>query len=277
MKSLALILIIFLISSCTDEITIYRGDGTQINIFLVKDGQLDYYNPEETDLESLELEGSPWLKHSEIEFYDWSAHTFYLKNEKTKGNHGQYFVLKADKKPLFIGFFYSMIMSYIPSCPTILTDGFFYPKDLISLNPYGYRQNEDLTPLNSDFRKNIENSGLLREGISVELISLKRKNSSTLTYSYKVTNLDSEKIYILDPKMMGASRFHYYTNGIYLNKGDKRYYADDFETTSSDKISSNWYFRLSPGKSITRTVELNGYTSLPTGTVKASFRFPGAS
>lgn len=280
MKKLLIIVFILILSSCIQEDIDFhkKGDGSQINIYLVKDGQVDRSDTD-VDLESLKMEKTPWLKHSEIEFYDWSSHIIYLNVEKEKEKHsGQYFVFKADDKSLFLGIFFSMFMSSIPPFPSIIaTDDFFLPKDVVGIAGYGFHENSMYLEKNTEFRFALENSGLLKEGIDVELTGLTRENSSTLKCTFKVTNLDRENIYILDPDKMGDSRFHYYTNGVGLRMADKYYWANDFDVTASESIITSWYYKLAPGKSMVRTVKQNGYSSLPTGEVEASFRFPGAS
>lgn len=280
MKNRFIILLVFILASCSDNDFEFpfEGDGTKIEIYLIKDEKIETFDAfKEVDIN--DLESNPWLSHTDIDFYDWSSHTFYLKHEKSENNRrGRNFVLTADKKPVITGFFYSMFMSYIPPFPTIINDnsGVFYPKDIIGLNTFGFRRSDSIMSENSAFRMEMENSGLLKEGINVEIIGLERENHSTLKYTFRVTNLDTESIYILDPNKMGASRFHYYTNGISLKMGDKYYSAHDFEPTASDKIELGWYYKLSRGSSMTRTVKLNGYDSLPTGKVIATFSFPGS-
>ncbi len=279
MKKLLFLILIFLLSSCCKEDfdSSLKGDETQINIYLVKDGQIER-SQTEVDLELIELDPNPWLKHSEINFYDWSAHMFYLNVEKERAKYaGKYFLVKGENKPLFLGYFMSPVSSSLSYFPSITAwDGFFYRNNMVEIGGFAGFHKETMDT-NIKFKESLLDAGLLKEGIKVELIELKRESSSTLKYSFKVTNLDTENIYVLDPDKMGTSRFHYYTNGVYLNKDNIYYSAHDFETTPSDKISSNWYYRLSPGKSVTRTVKLSGYTALPAGTVNASFNFSGAS
>lgn len=279
MKYLLFLVFIFLLSSCCKEDfdSSVKGDGTQINIYLIKDGQIER-SQTEIDLESLELEKLPWIKHSEIDFYDWSAHIFYLNVKKERAKHtGKYFLVKGENKSLFLGYFMSPFSSSSSYFPSITAwDGIFYSNDIVEIGGFlGFHKKTMDT--NIKFKESLLDAGLLKEGIKVELITLKRENSSTLKYTFKVTNLDTENIYVLDPDKMGTSRFHYYTNGVSFRKDNVYYSAHDFEFTSSDKISSNWYYRLLPGKSVTRTVKLSGYTALPIGTVDASFSFPGAS
>jgi hypothetical protein len=203
---------------------------------------------------------------------------FYLKVGKEKEKHsGKYFVIKSGQKPLFLGLFLSSLSSVMPMFPSIIAhDDLFFPSDVVGLGGYGFNENTTLLNKNSEFRIAMENSGLLKEGIKADLLEIKKINSTTLEYTFKVTNLDLENIYILDPAKMGNSRFHYYTNGVYFSQNTTYYSADNFDYTPSEKIDVEWYFKLAPGKSMTRTVKLNGYHSLPSGTVTATFNFPGA-
>lgn len=282
MKIINFLLLLALFWSCENkdfdfEIELpFEADGTQIEIYLVKTERLENFNPiEEVNVKV--LEEIPWLAHDQIEFYDWSSHTFYLKEEQTASKGGNYFVLTADKEPVFTGFFYSSLMSSFPPLPIIVTDyNFGSPKDVLTLHRFGFIDTEGIMDNDSKYRREMENSGLLKEGIDVDLLTLKRKNSSTLIYTYMVTNNDVENIYILDPAKMGADRFHYFTNGVSFRNDDVSYHSTNLEFIASEKILSNWYFKLAPGKSITRKVTLGGFVSLPTGDVRAKFHFPGA-
>jgi len=72
MKNLILLLCIVFICSCSkpdDEIP----KNQEISIYQVKDGQISKFQ-KETDIDTLELEETAWLEHSEIDFYDWSSH-----------------------------------------------------------------------------------------------------------------------------------------------------------------------------------------------------------
>ncbi len=277
MKKLWLLFIIIFISSCCDEDfdSENLGDGTQINIYLVKDGQIDYSN-KEVNLESLELDKEPWLKHSEIEFYDWSAHMFYLNTEKERAKYsGRYFLVKADNEPLFLGYFMSPVSSSSSYFPSITAwDGFFYSNDIVEIGGFGSYHKKTMDT-NIKFKESLLDAGLLKEGIEVDLVKVRIKNSTSIKYTYKVTNLDTEKIYILDPEKMGASRFHYHTNGVSFIKNDSYYYAEDKIVTSTEVFNLSWYYKLAPGQTITRTVILNGFSSLPSGDVKCHFSFPG--
>ena len=254
----------------------YRG-SRELNIYLV-DGKQIVRRYGDVDPDTLKLEKTPWISQHEISFYDWSAHTFLLKTDKPREKFsGRYFVVKSNEEPLFVGYFFPSFMSSFPSYPSVIaTDYYFYPLDVVSIDGFGGFFNEKMDE-NIQFKKALIQADLFREGIQVELTGLRKKNASTVEYSYMVTNLDEDFIYVLDPVKMGANRFHYYTNGVSFVKGSTYYFSENLENTPSENIPENWYFRLSPGKSISRTVELRGFRSLPTGNFTASFTFPGAS
>ncbi len=277
MKFLFFLLAISTLFSCSDEIVDeVNNPNNNFNIYLVKSSVEDMLS-QDVDLESLQLEDTPWVKSQDIEFYDWSAHAFYLSKELEKEElSARNFVVTSKGKRLFMGVFWPMYMSSFPMIPAVMPeDDWWTPKDVIRFNSFGWPILDKLSD-NAEFKSELINADLLREGIDVELLRIKREASTTLEYTFKVSNLESENIYILDPNKMGTHKFHYYTNGVSLQKSGQHYWPQDFDTSESDKIRWEWYYKLSPGKSITRTLEMNGYTSLPYGNVKASFRFPGA-
>ncbi|MEZ5103570.1 MAG: hypothetical protein R2757_03670 [Draconibacterium sp.] len=277
MKYLTSLILILLLASCSDEnIGDYRNNNNKFNIYLVKQSS-EYMYREKVDSDSLQLEKIPWVKSSDIEFYDWSAHTFYLNKEVAKSEYSaRNFVVASGDKRLFTGVFWPMYMSSFPTLPSVMPeDDLFSPKDVIRFNSFGWNFPGDLET-NSEFKNELIQAGLFREGISVDILKLKKISSTALEYTFRATNLDIQKIYILDPNKMGAARFHYYTNGISLQQNDNYFWPNNFETTSSEKISENWYYKLKPGESIIRTVKMSGYTNLPSGNVKVTFQFPGA-
>ena len=278
MKPLIYFLLALLLSSCINgNVDYYRNADSDINIYIVKEGQLEIHQSD-INLDLLELEWKPWIKDSEIEFYDWSAHAFYLNKEVNKGQHsGKHFVVTSGEKRLFAGVFFPMFMSSFPSLPSISPeDSFFSPKDVVRFGNFGTFRPGKLDE-NIEFKAELLSAGILREGINVEITGLKKVNSTTLKYTYVVKNQELGNIYILDSNKMGAKRFHYYTNGVSLSKDESYYWPSNFQYTASEKIELDWYYKLGPGRSITRTVEIDGFSSLPSGKVKATFSFPGAN
>ncbi len=278
MKTFFYPLFILLFTSCLSDVENYRYNSqSDINIFLVKEGQLLIHDSD-VDLNSLELESTPWVKSTEIELYDWSSHTFYLNTEKEKAKYsGRHFVVVSGDERLFIGVFFPMYMSSFPQMPSISPeDAIFYPKNVIHFGQLGHHFTGNLEE-QKEFKKALISSDLLREGIKVELTRVKKKNQTTINYSFQVTNIDRENIYVLDPDKMGASRFHYVTNGTWLSVNNTYYFPNQVNNTAFDKVQDSWYCKLKPGEKMTRNVELSNFPSIPSGKVKCSFSFPGSN
>lgn len=98
MKKLGIFVLLLSLFACEEtELDFpFDGDGTQIEIYLVKEDAMDYYNPE-YDLSRNDLEAEPWLRHSEIEFYDWSSHTFYLFHDDNYYSAEDFESMASDK------------------------------------------------------------------------------------------------------------------------------------------------------------------------------------
>lgn len=277
MKPVILIILVFIITSCGDNWGIdNRYDQNKINIYLAVEND-DFVSGEESDLASIGLEIIPWVKSSDIAFYDWSAHAFFLNKEVEKAKYsGRNFVVCNGNKRLFAGVFWPLYMSSYPAVPSILPDdNWFSPKDVILFNSFGWSFSDVLTD-NETFKTALINADLFKEGIEVEITKLKKIDNSTLEYTFQITNNESGNIYLPDPSKLGAKHFHHYTNGVSIQQEGNYFYASGFETEAIEEMKDDWYYKLKPMESITRTMQITGYPTIPTGQVKATFRFPGA-
>jgi len=276
MKYFYILFAVLLFSSCSKNDVVEQNlNFSEIEIYLVE-GEGTGFFESTVELNSLPLEDEPWLKHSEILFYDWSAHMFFLNAEKEKEKYAQRnFVVVSDGNPLFVGVFFPAYMSSIPQIPSIwAADNLFVPQDVVSFGQYGYFYSGNIGEEN-EFRQALINSGLYREGIQVELIEVNRLNSRELEYTFTVENKDVGNIYVLDPVKMGNKRYHYFTNGVSVRKNETSYFPV-LDNTPSDEILDSWYQKLRPGESMTRTIKLAGYVNLPKGKVICNFIFPGS-
>jgi hypothetical protein len=279
MRKLIYLVVLLSILSCNQEdIHPYQINDNQFSIWIVKEGQLEIHDsPSDIDINSLKLESTPWIKSSEIELYDWSSHTFFLNTEKEKEKYsGRHFVVVSENERLFAGVFFPLYMSSMPQLPSILPmDDFFYPTDAIQFGQLGHQFAGDIENLGK-FREELLKAGLLHEGIQVELTTVKKKNPTTILYSFEVTNHDKENLYVLDPGKMGASQFHYVTNGVWFEQNSSYYFPEQIPHTPFEIVPESWYYKLRPGQKMTRTVELTGFKLLPAGMVKCRFSFPGS-
>jgi len=80
----------------------------------------------------------------------------------------------------------------------------------------------------------------------LEILILENSDISTIQYTFRLTNTDSEDLYVFDPDKTGSSVFHYYTNGI------------DFwdESTGMYLFSSQYKVRKMPNGQRTGTAGL---------------------
>jgi hypothetical protein len=278
MKYLFIAFIAVLLFSCNDADTIYRRNGTgKINIYIVKEGQLQIHD-NDFDLNKLELEKEPWVKNSDIELYDWSSHTFYLNKTVEKAKYsGRHFVVVSGDERLFAGVFFPMHLSSLPQLPAITPDdGNFFPHDVIQFGQFGHYYPSD--EMQSDkFKTALIDAGLLSNGIKVDLTQVKKTSPNSVSYTFEVTNLDVNTLYIADPDKMGVSRFHYITNGVWFFTGNTYCFSNLTDHTPFETFSNSWFYQLQPGQRITRTVEQNGFSCVLSGKINCRFSFPGAT
>ncbi len=228
------------------------------------------------DFNDWALEDVPWIDRHEIDFYDWSANMFYLRRDKERQKYeGRYFVVTSESKRLFYGFFFPIYASYMPPSPSILAfDNFIYPLNLVELGGF-YSLDQKITHQSDEFRRALSDAGLLREGISVNLLDVQKSGTGKILYTYKVTNSDRETLLIPDPDKMGADRFHYITNGITMSDGKFHHYTGSSTHTPFNSFDDSWYYALNPGESITRSITQTGFDPIPDGPYSCWFTFPG--
>lgn len=274
MKNALILLMCAALWSCkTGDIDYPAGNG-DIKIYVA--APMTHQEALSTDFNDWILEDIPWIDNHEIEFYDWSANMFYLRREKERQKYeGRYFVVTSEGKRLFYGFFFPIYASYIPPSPSIIAfDNFSYPLNLVELGGF-YRLDQTTTHQSDEFRRALSDAGLLREGISVNLLNVKNAGTGKISYTFKVTNNDRETLLIPDPDKMGTDRFHYITNGITMSDGKTHHFTLNPTFTAFESFDDSWYYSLNPGESITRSVIQSGFSTIPQGTFTCWFTFPG--
>jgi len=116
---IVLSLITFIQLSCSDESNLDSFDSKGFEIFLTKDqvsynSSIDY---SQINLDTIDLSSTPFLTMNDIESYDTINHIINLKKSRdnldfpSSGVYGQMFVVLVDKKPIYCGFFWSIISS----------------------------------------------------------------------------------------------------------------------------------------------------------------------
>jgi len=268
----------------------------EFSIYLLADESTSYMDASNQDLGTLELNAEPWLSIEDIAMYDFSSHIIYLKGtnevlfEGMVNDFGVFedfllkpFVISAGNQRILLGSFYSMLSSTIPQGPFIGDMMMLFPEDILPMGYYQRWGEPDLRE-NDKIRSALIAGGVYHGGLDVELLDMdvvENTDTSTIQYTFRVTNIDSDNLYILDPDLVGTEMFHYYTNGIVLRDAVGHPYQSEYKLVAGpnpyDSWSENWYTRLNKGATIQRTILLKGYPQLPHGVYTGSFVFSGPS
>ncbi len=263
-----------------------NNEDASFDIYFLEDKSITEYDAEKIDINNLILDNEPWLKQSDIEFYDFSTHCIYLKKDKScffenfEGKFYQFnpvlisrpFIIVSGNEKCYVGALHSGLLSLAPVGPYMdELDVGSYPSDVMHISR-SWSNNEDIRsdPRVEDIliKQNLFHAGLEIELTSFELIS--NSDTSTVEYQIKLINNDEENLYVIDPDKMGSELFHYYTNGPHLWDYDKSLYlySKYKDVDSPDPFDSwkfEWFTLLERNQSITRTIRLKGYPFIPNG------------
>jgi len=262
-------------------------------IYLLDDPKFDREKILNEDYSDFQLKGEPWLTEDDIEFYDWSSHCIYLKIDK-KTLFPQYdakYIIEQFTNKMFLVAVNGEICYpayfnygyYYPIPELDLLAVLFYPDDVLRMSWTGVI---DEDPRNDIDRRNNEKvkatliqEGLYHAGLGVRLdtvIVIENADTSTIEYTFTLTNNDEDNLYVFDPNVVGNS-FHYHTNGPVLKhiEGGSLYQSTYKKVDSLGDWDRSWYTLLESLKSLTWTVLLQGYSFLPTGTYRAQLSLNG--
>lgn len=97
---------------------------TTFALYLLQDQALTTRDVENkrVELSELKLAVKPLLTMRDVDYYDWNSHRLGLKPKVASripkpGVWGVPFVLVVEGKRIYMGSFYSLISSWLPSCP----------------------------------------------------------------------------------------------------------------------------------------------------------------
>ena len=248
-----------------------------INIYLLQDQQ-DTSNLNNEPLVNLKLNEKPWIASNNIERYDWSTHTIYLKSAvQLPDNYdnilGKYFVVTANGVPCYVGQFWGYHLSSIPQNPVYNVPSERSEITCLPIDPsIGTLLELAVMDPRYDVRvkQALVSSGLFFAGIDCVLDSVsvlqQSANKTTISYTFSIINQTDKDIFVFDPLKMGTDIFHYYTNGIQFNAGREsivRGRTDSIDFSPEAYISMDWFVKLGNKEKITRTVTLSGYPEIP--------------
>ena len=239
------------------------------------------------ELSKIAIQDHPWLTNEDIDFYDFSSHLIYLKQDKSKflpervdlgfpkSWWDKPFIVLANGQRRYVGIFSSSLSSYKWPVPEIY-DGFnylIYSDDLMYIQ-WSWFPAADLNDSRNDFivKQALINANILHEGIKVRLDKIlftENSDTATVEYTYTIKNNDALNLYVLDPDKMGIKLFNRYCNGPSILKSDEISTRESIYKkvdTSQPSWNPDWFVRINSGDSITRVVNLKGYSHFPPGT-----------
>lgn len=288
----ALAVIIFstlLINGCSKDVppTAVKGGG-DFAVYMLKDQSLKFSDVYNKPVSSLELMKKPWLTSSDISMYDFSSHYIYLKKNRAemfakKEGVGEPqmnmpFVVTANGKAVYAGYFTSPISSYMAGAPSIQLLDFFYAEDIIHIGNAIFPKN-DLRE-DESIKMALIKDGIYKGGVKASISSISIVNDDVATVNYKLTltNNSGEPLYVLDPDKTGSSLFHYFTNGpSFYNVQNKTTNWSQYKQTATpspyNQVLPGWFVLLKVNQSITRNVSLKGYSRFEKGDYEVNMQF----
>ena len=226
----------------------------------------------------VEFSNSTVITENDLLFYDSSTHFLFLKSDLDFNQSIFDFNVLVDNDTIYQGIIHSCVLSTPPPSPFFITDCFHYGKDIIEIGCY-----TESNDLRNDQRiiNALENSNLLRHGLSCNIDSLKVNsfdNYSEATCTITIKNNDNINYYILDPKKMGELDFNYYTGGLFFQNIDTK--ANSFLRWSISNpdfgnITINDFSILTGGSEVTYIFKSSDYYKMDKGIYKVQFRFCG--
>jgi|GEM_PF-4331329 len=268
-------------------------EKTGVNIYLLEDENMDLRTARKKPISQLALKKKPWISSDDILRYDASSHCIHLRKNisiplKKRSLRGNPFVVTVDGQRCYLGALRSHGSSFLPEAttPLIYTPDFYYPDDIVAIellritsSGSDYKPTEDVR---NDRRvlKALRENGQYHGGLNLRLDNievLRKNNDFSVSYTYTLTNKDTDNLYVFDPTKMGTGLFHYFTNGLGLYSPDRKVgLGPDLKKVvekpeKSDKIDMAWFSLLKSGESMTRTVILGGYPEILPDKYECSF------
>ena len=276
--------------SCSNPVKEEDKNGG-VNIYFLQDENLNFTAAMEQPLSKLTLKDEAWISSDDIERYDWSAHLIYLKEDMQISHEGisvfgKPFLVIANGERCYVGALWAGYSSLRPSGPVIWVAPGFYPDDIVRISFEACdSQGQKIQDTRNDLRikEALIQNRQFHAGLQCTLDKVEvfhGNDASSVKYTYTLKNMNTDNLYVLDPYRMGSSLFHYFTNGVYLNNENNHYWSENKTIEEPSHWSHwelSWHCRIESGNSITRTVLLEGYPRIVSGTYQCTFQFPSPS
>ena len=231
----------------------------------------------ESDL-TIEFSDGTLLTKNEIDFYDSSTNTYFLKSELKSDSPLTSFKVKMNNDSILGGVFHSCELSFPPPTPYYISDCFFSGRDILKIEYYG---NEDNIQNDSRIINSLKESNKLRHGLSFQIDSIKviaSDNQTDVVSTVTIKNNDNIAYYIPDLNKMGEKYYTDYTGGLSfskINNGLSSFIKDSNSDRQRDDIKIDDLTKLKANSELTYTYKSRNYHEIPAGEYRVRARFMG--
>lgn len=227
---------------------------------------------------SIEFSDGTILTENEIEFYDSSTHTFFLKSDLIAETPLTDFRIRVDTDSILGGVFHSCVLSSMPPTPYYISDCFFSGHDILTIGYYGTGENvlNDSRILNS-----LMENDKFRQGLSLQIDSIRVVESDDQTdvvSTITIKNNDNIAYYIPDLNKMGDQYYTDYSGGLSfsnINTGLSSFIKDSNSDRQRDEIEIKDLSKLEANSKVTYTYTSRNYHEIPAGEYRVRVRFMG--
>jgi len=231
----------------------------------------------ESDL-TIEFSDGTLLTKNEIDFYDSSTNTYFLKSELKSNSPLTSFKVKVNNDSILGGVFHSCELSFPPPTPYYISDCFFSGRDILTIDYYG---NEDNMLNDSRIINSLKASNKLRHGLSFQIDSIKvipSDNQTDVVSTVTIKNNDNIAYYIPGLNNMGERYYTDYTGGLSfsnINTGLSSFLKDSNSDRQRDDIKIDDLTKLKANSELTYTYKSRNYHAIPAGEYRVRARFMG--
>ena len=222
--------------------------------------------------------------NSDIDFYDFSTHTVYLKKAQkffADSDIGDFSVFVGNQE-IYKGIIYPIYFSTLPYGPFISPSFSKENQYSLSIGVMFFSDKNNKDPRNDPrIINSLKSQGKYHEGLQIKIIELKFLSDRQVVLDFQLSNNDSFDYLHLDPDKMGFGLFHYYTNGLgfYYNETYQRYepILSVIKLEPYDRWEKKWMSVIRSGESKRFKIKYDFSDPIPSGKFQAFFYFPGLS
>ncbi|MCG8700030.1 MAG: hypothetical protein MI922_18385 [Bacteroidales bacterium] len=234
--------------------------------------------PPYSDL-SINLSNGTTITKNDIDFYDASTGTYFLKSEISTDAPYTHFNICVDKDTILKGSVHLCTISSFPSTTHYITDCFFAGRKILKIGYHGTGEDLRNAP---QIIASLKESNQFRNGLSLKIDSLEillpASNSNEVLCTITITNNDDIAYYIPDPGKMGDCNYTVYTGGLSFiaqESGINSFIKDLNCYTNEFNLNMNHLSLLPANSEVTFTYASQKYHPITKGNYKVIARFTG--